>query len=499
MKSLALTPRCQAPSLYGNTLVPGTAAVLLFAVFLALPAGAEKRGPGPRTTYEKSAESTTGGSAGAAAECLAPGEAGNVQAVMAAYRRRAARAKELRNSFLEIDQQHDERLRHLARLDDEIRTASETERLIAQGQPKSGQLAQARAILSDLRKQKEELAAYDRAQEGERQRRLKELEREELCARKLVTLRNELRQGALEERRGTIEWRQKGRGSAWTAPEGEITLHPGDSIRTGADGQVTLRLPDGSRLVLGPSSGFTLSGDPGLLGEQTYGRILYQIQQYLRRMEVRTPAAVCGVRGTEFSLDAGPEQATRLTAVDGAVEFKAIPEKTDAARKAAWWAGKASVMLPRSLPEGALARVTDGSARMKTRGGSWEPAGAGALIKESDLIRAVDAPVSLALAGGMAAVLDAGAVLQAREDEKKQPLFGLWRGRLYVKRAPGATGPEPRFTSPTAVCAVRGTEFDMHVPAGEAPEFVIYDGRLEVTADQKRFQDPDRFRAWWED
>jgi hypothetical protein len=121
--------------------------------------------------------------------------------------------------------------------------------------------------------------------------------------------------------------------------------------------------------------------------------------------------------------------------------------------------------------------------------------------KDNDLIKSGLSTVELTLAGGFTATLAPGSVLQVSKDREGRPLYGLWRGRLYARRTAGGTasGPEPTFTSPTAVCAVRGTEFEYHVPEGAPPEFIIYDGAIEVTADEKRLQDPELFRAWWEE
>jgi hypothetical protein len=390
---------------------------------------------------------------------------------MAAYRRQSSRAKELKKSALGLDEAHDKRQVHLAEIDRQLAEAADTERVIAQSQPKSSQLGEVRAIQEKLRKQKEELAAYDRAQEPARKRLLDEAIQAGRCADEIASKRQEMRQGAVEDSRGTVEWRQAGLRKDWIAPKGEVVLHPGDAIRTGADGHVRLRLPDGSVLELGPSAGFALSADPDVLGEQISGSILYKIQGFLerlRKLEVHTPSAVTSVRGTEFFLQTSSGAATRLTAVDGKVEFTARPVPMEASRQAAWWAQKS----PSASP------VTP---------------------KVNDLIKSGVSTIALELSGGFTAQLAPGSVLQVRQDKEGRPLYGLWRGRLYARRTAKAGGPEPVFTSPTAVCAVRGTEFEYHVPEGKPPEFIIYDGAIEVTADQKRFQDPGLFRAWWEE
>lgn len=477
------------------------AALAALSVLAAAPAApADKSGLGPRTTYEKSKESTTGGADAGAGACLSIPEPGDAKAVTDTFRRQAHLAEELRKRCVEASQAHDKRLDQLKELDRQLGEAEATEIAIAQNQPKATHLAEVRQIRENLRHQKQRLSDFDRAEERGLQRLLKDAETAQHCAREMVERRQELRQGTLEERRGTVEFRHHGgRFNNWAAAEGDIVLHPGDSVRTGADGHVRLRLPDGSLLELGPSAGFALSADPGILGEQISGNLLYKLQQFHGKMEVRTPTAAVAVRGTTFSLKVEAGKATGLTAVDGKVEFTALPGAADAARQSAWWAGRAPQAEGDTLPAGTLARLGEGPARLKHRGGAWETARAGDELNPDDLVRADAGPVPLMLPGGTAAVLAPGSVMQVRQDKDGRPLYGLWRGRLYARRPPGASGPEPTYTSPTAVCAARGTEFEYHVPEGEAPEFVIYDGAIEVTADEKRFQNPDLFRNWWEE
>jgi len=147
-----------------------------------------------------------------------------------------------------------------------------------------------------------------------------------------------MRQGALEERRGTWDWR-RARGSAdWQLRDDEVVLRPGDSLRTGADGHVRLRMRTGASWSWGPKQSSMLSSDTENYAELLIGKIRCWVMRYSRKFEVRTPTAVLAVRGTEFALKASPGTATELTAIDGKVVFTALPGTTEASRQAAWWA-----------------------------------------------------------------------------------------------------------------------------------------------------------------
>lgn len=116
-------------------------------------------------------------------------------------------------------------------------------------------------------------------------------------------------------------------------------LEPGDEIRT-ASGQVELRMLEGEgTLTVGPFTRFTMR-KPGLGAEliDLYeGTIMPQIKKqlhslqdkYFERFRVRTPAAVCGVRGTQFLVKVDSEKATELVVLDGTVEVRGLSgEKT---------------------------------------------------------------------------------------------------------------------------------------------------------------------------
>ena len=83
-------------------------------------------------------------------------------------------------------------------------------------------------------------------------------------------------------------------------------LAANDTVRTGQRAQATLAFEDGSRVELGGGAIFTLEeatrGRSAI--ELSFGGIKAFVQRLGgRRFEVKTPTAVCAVRGTEFSVD----------------------------------------------------------------------------------------------------------------------------------------------------------------------------------------------------
>ena len=100
--------------------------------------------------------------------------------------------------------------------------------------------------------------------------------------------------------------RQKPGETTWLKlSEGDV-LAKGDRIRTGADSRATLTFDDDSRVELGPKSFFLLQEAEATQASMqlTLGFLRAWVAKVSsRRFEVRTPTAVCAVRGTEFTID----------------------------------------------------------------------------------------------------------------------------------------------------------------------------------------------------
>lgn len=117
--------------------------------------------------------------------------------------------------------------------------------------------------------------------------------------------------------KGTVEYKKASAGE-WKRIEGydKLKLGGGDEVRTRSASTVEILMETGSRVRLAPDSSFKLSDENG---EKTSMRLLFGklrawVKKYTNKFEVRTPTAVCAVRGTEFSLEVDPH--TSGTQVD---------------------------------------------------------------------------------------------------------------------------------------------------------------------------------------
>lgn len=115
-------------------------------------------------------------------------------------------------------------------------------------------------------------------------------------------------QATIAEMSGSVYFKPAGGKTDWAAPDINLPLETGDSVRTGADGMLRLSYDGEGVIELGPSSTLkigkldyadsSLSLDDGsLLGK------LKNIFSRKRRFAVNTSAAVCAVRGTEFAVE----------------------------------------------------------------------------------------------------------------------------------------------------------------------------------------------------
>src|SRR4051812_29375155 len=109
-------------------------------------------------------------------------------------------------------------------------------------------------------------------------------------------------------------------------------LAPGDDVKTGRNGYVTIKLADGSTLVLQPGSDLAIDGvkksplAPAADAQFTLknGRVEAAVTKRASggaRFEVRTPIAVAAVRGTKFRVVADDEKRTATSeVVEGEVQ-----------------------------------------------------------------------------------------------------------------------------------------------------------------------------------
>ena len=149
-------------------------------------------------------------------------------------------------------------------------------------------------------------------------------------------------------RTGTVHVR-RGDTQVWNPPgEGAVALAPGDSVRTGSDGRAELRvMADGSRIDVAPSTTLKVIKNAIRLDlGKVLLRITKGINRKLIRFRVKTPSAVCAVRGTEFAVFTEPDGRTVVSVFEGDVEVTGLNGGEPVILKA----GQESVIYPDHSP-----------------------------------------------------------------------------------------------------------------------------------------------------
>jgi hypothetical protein len=126
---------------------------------------------------------------------------------------------------------------------------------------------------------------------------------------------------------GQVTYVSKGETTPKTLAE-NYKVKEGDVVETAANSSALLTWVDGSKVRIGPSSQLEISkcstkGDKEVsLFNLNSGEVWTRISKRLRRdskFEIKTPAAVAGVRGTIFSLAVTPAGDTVLSILEGSV------------------------------------------------------------------------------------------------------------------------------------------------------------------------------------
>lgn len=94
----------------------------------------------------------------------------------------------------------------------------------------------------------------------------------------------------------------------WSRITGEIPLDPGDAVKTASDAVAELYLDDKGVISVGRNTELEVSSlDQGdTVFSIAFGSLAAKIKHLLNdkfKLQVRTPAAVCAVRGTEFAVE----------------------------------------------------------------------------------------------------------------------------------------------------------------------------------------------------
>lgn len=129
----------------------------------------------------------------------------------------------------------------------------------------------------------------------------------------------EARQAILSHFTGTVEVQAKS-STFWKKAAPKMLLKEGEKVRTGKRSKATLLFEDGSRTEVYPDTTLSMSQLAAPVNlEQTSGRTRNRIKKSGRGFALRTPTAVCSVRGTEFDVGVADNGDTKLDVMEGVV------------------------------------------------------------------------------------------------------------------------------------------------------------------------------------
>ncbi|MBI4385816.1 MAG: FecR domain-containing protein, partial [Elusimicrobia bacterium] len=120
--------------------------------------------------------------------------------------------------------------------------------------------------------------------------------------------------------KGSVEIRRAS--GAWESVSRPTELSPGYEVRTQTDGIAQIVFTDGSRVELSPSSLFAVESTDRRESafRLNMGRLKAAFRGWFSsRVNIRTPTAVCSVRGTEFEIQAQPDK-TDMSVAEGHLE-----------------------------------------------------------------------------------------------------------------------------------------------------------------------------------
>ena len=124
---------------------------------------------------------------------------------------------------------------------------------------------------------------------------------------------------------GNVEVRPS-RDGQWASAKANMEIAEGGGIRTGADGAVVMLMPNKTKIWLKEKSSLEVEQRETLASRLAliFGRIKVRVPHLLRKekFEVRTPAAVCAVRGTEFTMGSTEDGKMDLQVLFGEVKLK---------------------------------------------------------------------------------------------------------------------------------------------------------------------------------
>ncbi len=121
--------------------------------------------------------------------------------------------------------------------------------------------------------------------------------------------------------RGEVALKKSGETSWTRLTAADVPLAAGDELRTSRASTAEIVTDDGSKIKLAPVSSFkmvTENKDSVSLGLY-FGRVRSWVKKFSKKFEVRTPSAVCAVRGTDFMVQADADGSTSVEVYEGSV------------------------------------------------------------------------------------------------------------------------------------------------------------------------------------
>ena len=123
--------------------------------------------------------------------------------------------------------------------------------------------------------------------------------------------------------KGTVEYLKKGDAS-WAAVKAPFMLEAGDQLRTGPKSKAEIYIKYGSKVRLGEETTFVVSevAPAGNTVEVLRGKMQAWIRKFAGRgFTVRTPSAVCAVRGTVFGVEVSEAGQTTWDLFSGVIQI----------------------------------------------------------------------------------------------------------------------------------------------------------------------------------
>jgi hypothetical protein len=124
---------------------------------------------------------------------------------------------------------------------------------------------------------------------------------------------------------GTVEIQKAGSG-VWTQGRPRTEVQDGDIVRTGVGSQAELKMEQGHNMTLREKS--TLKVDAQRGQEARFSLLLGRVRSFVAKLqpqskfEIKTPVAVASVRGTVFELEVLENQTSRLSVLEGVVNYR---------------------------------------------------------------------------------------------------------------------------------------------------------------------------------